>query len=234
MIAPIDLFVIPLQPRSGDLELLDAREAARAARLAVERKRAQFVAAQAALRRILGARLELQPQAIEFAYGRWGKPQLLAHPGLGFNLSHSDDLALVAVGEGTEIGVDVEATGRSRPFRRLARRYFAPGEQAWIERLGDADVAAGFYRTWTLKEAYLKAIGTGLSVSPERFAVHLQVSPAWLQAPAPGYEEAGPWHFAEPQVGARFAAAVCWRGEGRPLQVRAAAELQATEGYPEA
>lgn len=222
MTPDIDLFVIRLRSSSGDTELLGPRERARAERLAIAHKRSQFVAAQAALRRILGGRLGIGAADVVFDYGHWGKPSVAGQPALGFNLTHSDDLALVAIGDHVEVGVDVEDGRRSRPFRRLARRYFAAAEQLWIDRLPDSVVAAGFYRTWTLKEAYLKALGTGLTVAPDRFELDLEADPAALTAAAPGFESHGPWCFAEPRVATEFAAAVCWAGEPRRLRLHEA------------
>lgn len=213
----VDLWVLPLRPRPEDVELLDERERARLERLVVEDKRRQLLAAQADLRRVLGLYREVPPERIEFAYGAHGKPWLPADPGLGFNLTHSARLALVAVARGLEIGVDLEHTARRRPFLRLARRYFDAAEHAWLESRPEETRAADFYRIWTLKEAYLKAVGTGLSVPPASFRVDLDARPPVLDTTHDG-ADAATWRLRTPRVSDDYAAALCWSGE--PGEIR--------------
>lgn len=96
-----------------------------------------------------------------------GKPYLAGRE-LSFNLSHSHHLAVLAVGP-TELGVDVEYMGRDVDFLALARRFFAVPEWAWLERQPSA--REPFYRIWTRKEAYIKALGTGLRHPLDAFCV---------------------------------------------------------------
>lgn len=216
---PIDVWVVPLEPSAGDEALLDERERARLERLRVADKKEQFLAAQAALRRLLGARIGREPADIAFAYGPHGKPALPDHPELAFNLSHSERLAVVGITEHTELGVDLEWTGRDRPFLRLARRYFDASEHAWLEGRDEETVRAGFYRTWTLKEAFLKALGTGLAVPPASFRIDLETDPPRLLSTHDGSDPSR-WRLVTPAVEPGFAAAVCWQGEPREIRVR--------------
>ena len=84
-------------------------------------------------------------------------------PALEFNLSHTEDMILCAVTVGCPIGVDVEDTSRPADFLPLARRFFHPAETALLENLSADQLPLAFYRLWTLKEAYLKALGAGLT-----------------------------------------------------------------------
>lgn len=223
----IDLWRIPLVVRPGDRELLAERERQRADRLVVDDKREQFIAAQAGLRRVLASYLKMPAATVEFAYGEHGKPSVATHPGVGFNMTHSADLALVAVAAGLRIGVDLEWARRERPFLRLARRYFTSGEHDWLAGVPEGRRPEAFYRTWTLKEAYLKAVGTGLTVPPDRFELDLDRSPGALRSTELPGDRAEAWCFAEPAVGRDYAAALCWEGTALPVIARDGSGLAA-------
>jgi 4'-phosphopantetheinyl transferase len=125
--------------------------------------RQRFVACRAALRRILGRACGTDPAALQFRYGMFGKPQLAVPRGtdLHFNVSHAAGRALIAVVSGVEVGVDLEALRRVDDVERLARSVFSDAELRELSVAGDKDLT--FLRGWTRKEAYAKALGTGLS-----------------------------------------------------------------------
>jgi 4'-phosphopantetheinyl transferase len=150
-------------------------ERARAARFLVAPARTQFVAARSALRTILAGYIGKQPGDIAFQLGPIGKPALSpSEPEpLFFNLSHSRELALVAVTRLGEIGVDVECIREMASREQLAERFFHPNEVAALHRLPEADRAAGFFNAWTRKEAFLKATGKGISFGIDRVEVTL-------------------------------------------------------------
>jgi 4'-phosphopantetheinyl transferase len=123
--------------------------------------RRRFVAAHAALRLILGAYLDLAPDALAFALGEHGKPSLrqpLDPDGarLEFNLAHSGDLALVAVARDHPVGVDVERWSEVEHLE-LAERFFSRTERDALRALASVaeQLDAGFFAAWTRKEAYL-------------------------------------------------------------------------------
>ncbi|MEL7060979.1 MAG: 4'-phosphopantetheinyl transferase superfamily protein [Acidobacteriota bacterium] len=154
--------------------LLSAPEQVRAARFRRETHRRRFEFAHGGLRSVLSAYLERSPEGLRFDAGPGGKPFLVRSPGdleLCFNLSHSADLALLAVTAGREVGVDVERLDPKTETGRLARRFFAPEERDALERGEARRRLDDFFRVWTLKEAYLKAVGTGLGRSLSSFAV---------------------------------------------------------------
>jgi 4'-phosphopantetheinyl transferase len=173
----VDLWVVPLalSALQDDAALLDAVELERAARLVFERDRHRFVAAHAALRRVLARYAHAEPAALRFAAGDNGKPHLIGpgRSGFGWNLSHSGNLAAVAVAAGA-VGVDIECERPLADLPALAERCLTAAESAALdERDAPARVTA-FLRAWTRKEACLKALGAGLAVEPRSFAVGLE------------------------------------------------------------
>ncbi len=139
------------------------RERAATMRRGVVRRR--WVAARWALRGVLARYLEAEPETIELRAGERGKPTLAA-PGasLRFNLSHSGEIALVAIGHEREVGVDVERIEARRNLLALARRALPAEEAARIEALPAESRLAAFHAAWTRREAVAKCLGTGLHV----------------------------------------------------------------------
>ncbi|HEX2038731.1 MAG TPA: 4'-phosphopantetheinyl transferase superfamily protein [Acidimicrobiales bacterium] len=172
--------------------LLDAGERARAARLRFERDRALFTAAHGLLRLLLAAYLDEAPQALRFEVAEHGKPFLVGRPDVSFNLSHSGDLALVALATGRQVGVDVE---HSRPIRGeegVARRVMTDGELARYLSLEAGDRRSFLLRVWARKEALVKASGLGIRASLTAVPSEPGPSDAWSVADLdiPGYAAA--------------------------------------------
>lgn len=143
------------------LPLLTAEERSRAERFRLGRVRDQFVAARGHLRALLGGYLGIEPQAVPVLYADGGKPHLPEGYPLHFNVSHTDGLAVFAVGH-ARVGVDVE---RIRPIPDadgLVTRFFSRRECAQFHALPPTKRPAAFLRAWTRKEAVLKAIGRGV------------------------------------------------------------------------
>ena len=159
--------------------LLDAAETERAQRFVYAHDWRRYVTAHAWLRRILGAYLAVPPQQLRFATDAHGKPVLLqASPGAGqsplcFNLSHSKDLALIAVTAGIEVGVDIEAVRDDLPGPDLAAGVLSAMELDELAQCAASDHADMFVGCWTRKEACLKALGIGLRLEPRRLHVGL-------------------------------------------------------------
>lgn len=169
-------------PAAALISELSEAERARAARFATDALRNRWFAAHVALRRILAARLDVPPATISYSTGANGKPQLASPAGtaLEFNLSDSDGYALIAVSFGGAVGADVERRRPLPDLLTLARRYFAESEQTALLELPAAEQHAAYYRLWTRKEAYLKALGAGLSYGLARFAVTASAADARL------------------------------------------------------
>ena len=151
-------------------------EQARAARFKFDRDRQRFIAARGILREILGACLSRPPASLSFTYGPHGKPALNPNDGgriIQFNLSHSHGMALYAFANAREVGVDIEAVRPMADWEDIARRFFAPQEVTDILACPKDLQQEAFFRCWTSKEAYLKARGSGMTISLKSFDVHL-------------------------------------------------------------
>jgi len=162
------------------LPTLSAEEQARADRFFRDVHRRRFVIAHGALRRILADYLDVKPGVLEFVTGEHGKPALTPIAGpqpaaVEFNLSHSGDLALVAVTRANPVGVHVEQWDEGVECLELAERFFSPNERRALRALANAPnhVVAGFFAAWTRKEAYLKATGHGIVRGLHHFDVTL-------------------------------------------------------------
>lgn len=140
-------------------ELLTPDEQERAARFRFPHLQSSFILARGALRILLGRHLNTHPAGIRFQYGPKGKPSLAGGARLKFNVSHSGGLALFAFTLDCEIGVDVEEIRPVPDMEQIAARFFGAEE---------TDKAA-FFRLWTRKEAYIKALGESIADTPPKF-----------------------------------------------------------------
>lgn len=169
----------PTERLAAFVETLSERERERAERMRAPLHRDRTVAGHGILRDVLARYLSLLPREIAYRYGRWGKPALERSrgvPDLRFNVSHSEDAALIAVTWGRELGVDLERIREERPVDRLAQRFFSPAEHQAILQLPEAARLPAFFAVWSRKEAYIKAIGRGLTLPLDAFDV--SVDPA--------------------------------------------------------
>jgi len=160
--------------------VLSEEERRRARRFYREEHRTRYVVAHGALRCILAIYVGERPETLEFITGEHGKPALTASdgadpPGIQFNLSHSEDLALVAVARGRSVGVDLEKWSEETEHLELAERFFSPVERDALRALAHARelVVPGFFAAWSRKEAYLKASGHGIARGLHHFDVSL-------------------------------------------------------------
>jgi 4'-phosphopantetheinyl transferase len=166
---------------SGESEATAARmlseaERQRASRFAFDRDRHIFVLARARLRELLGVRLGVRPETVDFTFGVYGKPALarpFAESGLRFNLSHRDDVAAYAFSREGEVGIDVEAVRVIDDADGIAASVFSSRELEAYLSLGRPDRPLGFFNCWTRKEAFVKALGGGLSLPLRGFDVSL-------------------------------------------------------------
>jgi 4'-phosphopantetheinyl transferase len=202
--------------------LLDAEETARRARFRFERDGRAYAVSHALLRAALSHYAAIEPAAWRFVAGVHGRPEIAApadHGGLRFNLSHTRGAALVGICRDAEIGVDLEAVERNADCAALARRYFASDEVRDLERLPREQRRAGFFEYWTLKEAYVKARGLGLSVPLDQFAFHLDAAEIAVSFDRRLGDDPQAWQFRKWRPGAAFqAAAAVRRAATSPMQ----------------
>jgi 4'-phosphopantetheinyl transferase len=144
--------------------VLSLMERDRADRFAFERDRREHIISHGATRMVLARYSGIAAEDLEFESGNNGKPRLVQRfTDLRFNLSHTEDLALIAVTRGREVGVDIERVDESIAFEEIAEHYFDPRE-LWNVRVAPAaEKVVRFFEVWTQKEARLKATGQGLT-----------------------------------------------------------------------
>jgi 4'-phosphopantetheinyl transferase len=192
-----DVFVLSLagQPSADDLAILDDDERRRAARFVHNLHRWRFIRAHAAVRRRLGHALSRPPEALRFSTSPLGKPSLPGS-GLELSLSHSADVALLAiVAGGGPVGVDVERHRQDLDLDAMARTAFSPRERAALSSTAPGERMATFFRIWARKEAFIKAIGAGLQRPLDSFDVSWTRQPAELLATRPDPGEAAAWRM---------------------------------------
>lgn len=203
-------------------ELLSPDERARAQGFAFDTHRARFIAGRGWLRLILGAYSGVGAERLELAGGPGGKPCLGGRLGatrLRFNFSGSEDLGIVAVGHGREVGVDVE---RIKPIERLddlVAHSLSRSERAVYEALPANRKLMAFYTVWTRKEAYMKATGRGLRLPLAGLDVSLETGngvgtgngtvPLSVQDDA---DEGSRWSLRDVACGLEYTGAVCAEG----------------------
>jgi 4'-phosphopantetheinyl transferase len=159
---------------AGAEAVVSRDESLRASRFAFARDRERFIAAHGALRMVLALYTGGDPQALEFKADPKGKPALIqTFTDIRFNLSHSGNLALIAIARGRDVGVDVELIHDGISFDQIVERYFEPAEAWDLRTAPPTQRVERFFDLWTRKEACLKAEGSGLIGTPQldRFSV---------------------------------------------------------------
>lgn len=195
------------------LDTLAPDERQRAQRFHFEHDRLRFVVARGVLRDILGRYLRRPPELIRFAYNEYGKPALAEDESvIRFNVSHSQDAALYACTLGREVGVDIEFLRDDFASLEIAERFFSEAEMRALGSLPTHLQTQAFFNCWTRKEAYIKALGEGLSHPLDCFAVSLKPQePARLISTDKDPSEAARWAIIDLNPFRGYAAAVAVR-----------------------
>jgi 4'-phosphopantetheinyl transferase len=197
-------------------QLLTPDERERAGRFYCDKDRHHFTVARGVLRTILGLYLNTEPGQIRFCYSEYGKPSLAdaqAGDRLRFNLSHSRGLALMAFTLNRELGIDLELVRSDLAGDEIAERFFSPAEVVSLQALSSDQRLEGFFNCWTRKEAYIKAIGEGLSMPLNQFDVSLiPGEPARLLETRKHPIEARRWSLRELKPGSNYIGAVAVEG----------------------
>lgn len=198
------------------LGILTLDERLRAGRFHFQKDREGFIAARGILRRILGLYLEMPPDRIRFIYSQYGKPALsgdMSADSLRFNVSHAQEVALYAVASGRAVGLDIEHIRGDWAGVEIAERFFSRDEVSALRFLPPHQQTEAFFNCWTRKEAYLKALGEGLSHPLEQFTVSLAPGdPALLLSPDDPRGRTC-WSLAALSPGRGYAGALAVEGE---------------------
>lgn len=198
------------------LNCLSADERRRAGQYRNEQGRRHFVLGRAILRDILSRYMHQSPKDIEITYGEAGKPAVAgfqAGSPLEFNLSHSAGLALYGFSANIRIGVDLEKIREMLDRDAIVRRFFCESEAAAYFRLAPQEREGAFFRSWTRKEAVLKALGDGLTRSLRSIEVTLSPgeAPRLLSVSARALD-ARSWTLADLAPAEGYAAALAAQG----------------------
>jgi 4'-phosphopantetheinyl transferase len=202
--------------------LLSADENERADRFYSDRDRRRFIAARRAMRAILSEYLSVLPQEVAYSYAANGKPELapcLRESGIKFNLSHSKELALIAVAQGLCLGVDIEFIDPELEIDEISSAFFSQREISTLRALPSARRRQAFFKCWTRKEAYIKALGKGLSLPLDRFDVAFGTGASAVLLQAEVFaEELSRWSMYDISISERYPAALVVEGKKHRLQ----------------
>lgn len=195
--------------------VLSLVEREQAGRFIFAKDRERFVLSHGLLRVLLGRYLSIAERELEFVVGAYGKPSLGANNfsiNLQFNLSHSHDVACFAFTLDHAVGVDVECVRRDFAGSDIAKRYFSAEEYAQLMSLSQSAQKESFFKCWTRKEAFIKAIGEGLSFGLDKFDVELAADDGQLlMAVRGGNYDVADWSVFAVDVRAGYFAAVAGR-----------------------
>ncbi len=222
-------------------DILDGGEIARSERFHIPVHRRLFLVSHLLVRMALSHYADHSPAQWRFVRNDHGKPQIdpaIGASSLTFSLAHTAGIGVVGVTRGRDIGVDVERRDRRVNARGLIRRFFSPAEAVGLGKLPSACLRDRFFFTWTLKEAYIKALGRGLSLPLSSFGFQLAgrrpYRIGFTGFPGAEGKEAGPWRFALIEILPHYIAALSvacdpttvvalrccqavWPGEAAPL-----------------
>ncbi|MDC0707026.1 4'-phosphopantetheinyl transferase superfamily protein [Stigmatella sp. ncwal1] len=208
--------------------LLDPAEREKQQRFYFERHRIQYLVSHALVRLTLSRYAPVAPEAWAFSANQYGRPEIRGDEKqwLRFNLSHTDGMALCAVARDVDVGADVEDSERRGETVEIADSFFAPAEVASLRALPTSGQRERFFDYWTLKEAYIKARGMGLSLPLEQFAFELsQGRPPRISFDPRLVDEPSVWQFVQFRPSKRHAAALAVR---RPMDAPLSVRFQRT------
>jgi 4'-phosphopantetheinyl transferase len=199
-------------------QVLPAPEIERSRRFYHAVHRRAYTVSHGVLRTLLAKYLGASPQQLAFCYGRAGKPALEdMGTDLAFNMSHSGDLAVYAFARDCRLGVDIEQVRPMADLELVASQFFSAEERSELLALEAADRVAAFFRCWTRKEAYIKAIGDGLLIPLKSFRVSLAPGqPAALLHAADS--NLADWHMHHLAPAADYVGAVAHDGAARQVR----------------
>lgn len=214
----LDEYVVYLK---SFLQMLATEEVEKTWRYYFEKDREHFAVARGMTKTILGGYLKVMPNEVRFRYNSFGKPALAddCKADLRFNLSHSHGLALLAVAREREVGIDLEYQRPEIATEDIAERFFSATEVKSLARLPKEMQAEAFFKCWTRKEAYIKAIGEGLSFPLDQFSVSLHPSELpELREVVGNRQEMSRWSFWDLSPNSRYAAALVVEGSNLRLR----------------
>ena len=214
--------------RSRLLSILSSVERQRFERFRFERDRDLFLVSHALVRISLSKYADVRPEVWRFRAGSHGRPEISEPPSrMRFNLSHTHGLAVCAIMLDHDLGVDVEYLGASAPME-VGERFFSPRELADINSVSSDGRVRSFFEYWTLKEAYTKARGVGLSLPLPLFSFYRDANKLWrFECDSSVLEDPRRWEFWSSNIEQDWQVAVAMdRGQTEMLPVKNAQHLR--------
>lgn len=174
-------FAYPREIRDVDLldsykEIMNEEERHQQEQFYFQRHRHHYLITRALVRSVLPYYVDIPPQSLEFKKNKYGRPELAKQPdgsSIRFNISHTDGLVMCGVTLDYDLGVDTEDMKRPGQTIEIADRFFSPQEVTDLNMLSENQRKDRFFDYWTLKEAYIKACGMGLSIPLDDFSFNL-------------------------------------------------------------
>lgn len=208
------------------LDLLDDHERARAHTFRFPHLAAEFIQSHAAMRALIAEQTGLHPRAIQLSKDKYGKPRVTGEAGFEFSISHSCGLASFAFSRQGPVGIDIEKVRVIKDCDALVQQFFSHSEQDELGRLPACEQQRAFYAVWTRKEAYLKALGTGLVTPPRTVSVTVDPDAAPAVVGANESTQAScHWQLVDLRVDAGYAAALAYSGELCPVRITEAVDM---------
>ncbi len=161
------------------LSILSNEEREKYQRFHFKKDSRSYLVSHALVRKVLSRYCNVQPKAWRFSFNQYGKPEISSSikcPGIKFNLSHADGMSACVVSLNNDCGVDVENIHRKNKLHAVAERMFAEQEAKIMSACEESEVQKKFFDFWTLREAYVKAVGTGLGGSSKEFYFTITVA----------------------------------------------------------
>ena len=200
--------------------LLSPEEKQRSARFHFEKDKRRYTVARGSLRTIISGYIRRSPDELRFDTGRYGKP-FLAGLGeaeeLGFNLSHCEDLALIAVTSGRSVGVDVEKIREMQDLSLILNRFFTAAERELVDSFPGEERTTSFLALWVRREAAAKARGLNLSAALSKMNLPLYPLGEGICIEEPDHRI---WFIQDLKLDPYHVGAVCVEGKNCSLVIR--------------
>lgn len=217
----IHIWLVDLETQLQNLKAywsyLSKIEQSRAIKFRFESHKNNYIIRTGILRILLSNHLMCQPNEIEFEVGEFGKPKL-NNSTLTFNLSHSKSKALIALTQNIEIGIDLEYIDASIDAKTIAIHFFSNDEMKQLYTLNNENLADEFFNIWSKKEAFIKAIGTGLTYPLDAFDVSLDtLEKKALTRIKNSTKEAQKWNLFSIKTFNNYAGAIAYKGKAKQI-----------------
>lgn len=202
-------------------KLLSPGEREKRGRFLFETKRREYLMTRVLVRTVLSRYANVAPRSWGFGVTPYGRP-FIASPGLPapieFNISNTDGLIVCLVARIPEIGVDVESTSRRAQIMNIAERYFSTREVVALKALSGSQQRERFYAYWTLKEAYIKARGSGFAIPLNELSFNVDPCDITVTFGSSITDEPSAWQFARWALFQRHECATAIRSDA-PIRI---------------